>query len=66
VLWRENLTKFYRTTSDPRQQAHRFRAERRQACAFAKSVSFQGTGYGIFMTRCELALSKTMLDQFQP
>jgi uncharacterized protein YecT (DUF1311 family) len=66
VLWRENLTKFYRTPSDPRQQADRFRAERRQVCAYAKSVSFQGTGYGIFTTRCELALSQTMLDQLQP
>ncbi len=65
-LWRENLTGFYRTSADPKQQATAFRAERRQVCAFAKSVSFQGTGYGIFTTRCELALTKTLLDQLQP
>ena len=66
ALWRENLTGFYRTSADPRQQAEAFRAERRQVCAYAKSVSFQGTGYGIFTTRCELALTQTLLDQLKP
>ena len=65
-LWRENLTGFYRTSADPKQQAEAFRAERRQVCAYAKSVSFQGTGYGIFTTRCELALTRTLLDQLKP
>ena len=66
ALWRENLTGFYRTSADPKQQAEAFRAERRKVCAYAKSVSFQGTGYGIFSTRCELALTRTLLDQLKP
>jgi hypothetical protein len=66
ALWRENLTGFYRTSADPKQQAEAFRAERRRVCAYAKSVSFQGTGYGIFTTRCELALTRTLLDQLRP
>jgi hypothetical protein len=66
ALWRENLTGFYRTSADPKQQAEAFRAERRQVCAYAKSVSFQGTGYGIFTTRCELALTQTLLDELKP
>jgi uncharacterized protein YecT (DUF1311 family) len=66
ALWRENLTGFYRTSADPKQQAEAFRAERRQVCAYAKSVSFQATGYGIFTTRCELALTRTLLDQLKP
>ena len=66
ALWRENLTGFYRTSSDPKEQAAAFRAERRRVCAYAKSVSFQGTGYGIFTTRCELALTDTLLDQLKP
>ena len=65
ALWRENLTGFYRTSSDPKEQAAAFRAERRRVCAYAKSVSFQGTGYGIFTTRCELALTDTLLDQLK-
>jgi len=66
TLWRDNLTGFYKTSADPREQASAFRAERRKVCAFAKSMSFQGTGYGIFTTRCELALTQTLLEQLQP
>lgn len=66
ALWRGNLTGFYRTSADPKQQAEAFRAERRRVCAYAKSVSFQGTGYGIFTTRCELALTRTLLDELKP
>jgi hypothetical protein len=64
-LWRENLTGFYRTSADPRRQAETFRSERRAVCAYAKSVGFQGTGYGIHTTRCELALTQTLLDELQ-
>lgn len=65
-LWRENLTSFYRTSDNPQQQAEAFRAHRRAVCAFAKSLGFQGTGYGIATSRCELALSQTLLDQLRP
>lgn len=66
ALWRENLTGFYRTSADSRQQAESFRSERRRLCADAKSVGFQGMGYGIVTTRCELALTRTLLDQLKP
>jgi uncharacterized protein YecT (DUF1311 family) len=66
ALWRENLTGFYRTSTDPAQQAEGFRATRRAMCAYAKSVGFQGTGYGITTTRCELALTRTLLDELKP
>lgn len=65
-LWRENLTGFHRTSTDPGLQAAALRRERRAVCAYAKSVEFQGTGYGIHTTRCELALTQTLLDQLQP
>jgi hypothetical protein len=65
-LWRENLTGFYRTSPDPRQQAEAFRRERRAVCAYAKSLGFQGTGYDIHTTRCELALTQTLMDQLEP
>ena len=66
TLWRDNLKGFYKTSADPMQQAEAFRANRRAVCAFAKSVGFQGTGYGITTTRCELALTRTLLDELKP
>jgi uncharacterized protein YecT (DUF1311 family) len=63
ALWKENLEGFYRTSSDPKQQAMAFRSARRSACAFAKSVGFQGTGYGISTLSCELELTEVMLNQ---
>ena len=66
TLWRDNLTGFYKTSADPKVQASAFRAERSKVCAYAKSMAFQGTGYGIFTTRCELALTQTLLDQLKP
>jgi hypothetical protein len=35
-------------------------------CAYAKSGGFQGIGYGITTTRCELALTRTLLDELKP
>jgi uncharacterized protein YecT (DUF1311 family) len=66
TLWRDNLTGFYQTSANPTEQATSFRAQRRKICAYAKSVSFQGTGYGIVTTRCELALTQTLLEQLRP
>lgn len=53
TLWRDNLTGFYKTSADPNEQARASRAERRNVCAYANSVSFQRTGYGILKIRCE-------------
>ena len=66
ALWQENLKGFYKTSADPMQQAEVFRANRRAVCAYAKSVGFQGTGYGITTTRCELALTRTLLNELKP
>jgi uncharacterized protein YecT (DUF1311 family) len=66
ALWKENLKGFYKTSADPLKQAEAFRANRRAVCAYAKSVGFQGTGYGITTTRCELALTRTLLDELKP
>lgn len=66
ALWQENLKGFYGTSPDPLKQAEDFRAHRRAVCAYAKSVGFQGTGYGISTTSCELALTRTLLDELKP
>ncbi len=66
TLWRESLTNFYRTSTDPLMQEEAFRANRRAVCADAMSVGFQGTGYGSSILRCELALTLTLLDKLKP
>ena len=57
---------FYGTNVEPMKQAEAFRANRRAVCAYAKSVGFQGTGYGITTTHCELVLTRTLLDELKP
>ncbi|NBQ37976.1 MAG: DUF1311 domain-containing protein [Synechococcus sp.] len=66
TLWRDNLTGFFQTSADPKEQFQRFQAERRQICAYAKSMAFQGTGYGSFIRHCELALNQALKDQLKP
>ena len=66
TLWRDNLTGFFQTSADPQEQFNRFQSERRQICAYAKSMAFQGTGYGSFIRHCELALNQTLREQLKP
>ena len=66
TLWRDNLTGFFQTSAVPQEQFKRFQAERRQICAYAKSMAFQGTGYGSFIRHCELALNQTLRDELKP
>ena len=66
TLWRDNLSDFYQTSADPQEQFKRFQAERRQICAYAKSMAFQGTGYGSFIRHCELGLNQALQDQLKP
>ena len=65
TLWRDNLTGFLQTSADPKEQFQRFQAERRQICAYAKSMAFQGTGYGSFIRHCELGLNQALLQQLE-
>ena len=66
TLWRDNLTGFFQTSADPKEQFQRFQSERRQICAYAKSMAFQGTGYGSFIRHCELGLNQALLQQLEP
>jgi hypothetical protein len=65
ALWRDNLTYFDQMSADPKEEVKAFRAERRKVSANARSVSFQGTGYGIDTTRCELELTLSPLEQLR-
>ena len=66
TLWRDNLTGFFQTSVDPQEQLKRFQTERRQICAYAKSMAFQGAGYGSFSRHCELGLNQALRDQLKP
>ena len=65
-LWKQNLTGFFKTSANARDQFNRFQSERRKLCAYAKSMSFQGTGYGSFILQCELAFNHTLSEQLKP
>ena len=66
TLWRDNLNGFFETSANPKEQFKRFQANRRQICAYAKSMAFQGTGYGSFIRQCELTLNQSLQDQLEP
>jgi hypothetical protein len=57
-LWRDNHSGSYTMSADPNEQARAFRAERPMVSAHA--------GYGIVMTRCELASTRTLLEPLWP
>ena len=65
ALWRDNLTDFYQMSADPKEEVKAFRAERSKVRAYARSVSFQGTGYGIDTTHCEPELTLSLLEQLR-
>ena len=50
----------------PERQLRRFQAERRRLCVYAWSLSLQGTGFGSFVTGCELALNRTLIRELTP
>lgn len=62
-LWRETLTKQFHSSDNPEQQFEAFRAARQKACVFMNSLSFQGSGFGIFVTNCEIRLTDVLLEK---
>ena len=63
ALWEENLTGFFKASTNPEQQYDDFRAARLKACAYMNSLAFQGTGYGIFVSNCEIRLTDVLLEK---
>ena len=39
-----------------------FQQARRNACVFMNSLSVQGTGFGIFVSNCEIRLTDALLQ----
>ena len=62
-LWEDTLTGFFKTSTNPQEQFEAFRSARLKACAFMQSLAFQGTGFGIFVTNCEIRLTDGLLEQ---
>ena len=62
-LWKDTLTGFFKSTTDPQAQFDDFRKARAQACVYMNSLAFQGTGFGIFVTNCEIKLTNVLLEK---
>jgi hypothetical protein len=62
-LWKDTLTGFFKSTTDPQIQFDDFRKARSQACVYMNSLAFQGTGFGIFVTNCEIQLTNVLLEK---
>lgn len=62
-LWKDTLTGFFKSTTDPQKQFEDFRKARSQACVYMNSLAFQGTGFGIFVTNCEIQLTNVLLEK---
>ena len=62
-LWKDTLTGFFNSSADPQVHYEQFRAARSQACVFMNSLAFQGTGFGIFVTNCEIKLTNVLLEK---
>jgi hypothetical protein len=65
TLWRDKLTDFYQMSADPKEEVKAFRAERRKVSAYARSVSFQGTGCGIDTMHFQPELTLSLLEQLR-
>ena len=62
-LWNDTLTGFFKSSADPQVHYEQFRAARNQACVYMNSLAFQGTGFGIFVTNCEIKLTDVLLEK---
>lgn len=62
-LWEDTLTGFFKSTTDPQTQFEEFRKARSQACVYMNSLAFQGTGFGIFVSNCEIKLTNVLLEK---
>ena len=61
-IWKDNLTDFYKTSADPEDQLAAFQQARRNACVYMNSIAFQGTGFGIFVSNCEIRMTDALMQ----
>lgn len=62
TLWKDNLTGFFKTSADPEDQLAAFQQARRNACVYMNSIAFQGTGFGIFVSNCEIRMTDALME----
>ena len=62
TLWKDNLTGFFKTSADPEDQLAAFQQARRNACVYMNSIAFQGTGFGIFVSNCEIRMTDALMQ----
>ncbi|MFZ9536117.1 MAG: lysozyme inhibitor LprI family protein [Vulcanococcus sp.] len=62
TIWKDSLTGFFKTSADPEEQIAAFQQARRNACVYMNSLSVQGTGFGIFVSNCEIRMTDALLQ----
>ncbi len=62
TLWKDNLTGFFKTSADHEDQLAAFQQARRNACVFINSIAFQSTGFGIFVSKCEIRMTDALMQ----
>ena len=62
TLWKDNLTGLFKTSADPEDQLAAFQQARRNACVYMNSIAFQGTGFGIFVSNCEIRMTDALMQ----
>lgn len=62
TIWKDSLTGFFKTSADPEDQVAAFQQARRNACVFMNSLAVQGTGFGIYVSNCEIRLTDALLQ----
>ena len=61
-IWKESLKDLYKTSADPEDQLSAVQQARRNACVYLNSLSIQGTGFGIFVSNCEIRMTDALMQ----
>ena len=65
TLWKNNLTEFFKTSADPEDQLAAIQQARRNACLYMNSIAFQGTGFDIFVSSCEIRMTDALMKSLE-
>ena len=61
-IWKDTLNDLYKTSADPEDQLAAFQQARRNACVYRNSLFIQGTGFGIFVSNCEIRMTDALMQ----
>lgn len=65
TLWNDNLTGFFKTSAEHEDQLAAFQQARRDASVYMNSIAFQGIGFGIFVSNCEIRMTDALMQMLE-